>query len=57
MDQGELLARLESVVDRLESIGSDHEARIRSIERNMQYAMGVVAVILAAAPFVFKALL
>lgn len=56
MDQGELVARLESCVDRLEKIGEDHEARLRTIESRMWYAMGVVAVILAAAPFVFKAL-
>ena len=56
MGTGELLARLESVVERLEAIGADHETRLRSIEQRMWYAMGVVALVLVAAPFVFKAL-
>lgn len=56
MDQGELLARLESCVERLEAIGADHETRLRTLEQRMWYAMGVIAVVLAAAPFVFKAL-
>lgn len=56
MDQGELLARLEAVVDRLENIGADHETRLRTLESRMWYAMGVIGLILVAAPFVFKAL-
>lgn len=56
MDQGELIVRLEAAVEKLESIGSDHETRLRTIESRMWYAMGVIGIILAAAPFVFKAL-
>jgi hypothetical protein len=51
-----LVARLEECVDRLEKIGADHEARIRTLENRQWYAMGIVGFILAAAPFVFKAL-
>lgn len=56
MDQGEIIARLEAVTDRLENIGADHETRIRAIEQRMWYAMGMIALVLVAAPFVFKAL-
>ncbi len=56
MGQAELVARLESCVDRLEVIGADHEERLRTIESRMWYAMGAIALILVAAPFVFKAL-
>ena len=56
MAQGDLITRLESCVVRLEQIGADHETRLRTIEQRMWYAMGMVALILAAAPFVFKAL-
>lgn len=52
--QGELVARLEECVKRLENIGADHESRIRSIEQRMLYAMGAIGLVLAAAPFVFK---
>jgi hypothetical protein len=34
VDQGELLARLETVVDRLETLLADHETRLRSLEQN-----------------------
>lgn len=50
MGPGELLARLESVVGRLEAIGADHETRLRVLEGRMLYAMGAVAVTLAAVP-------
>lgn len=56
MSPAELLARLESVVDRLEAIGADHETRIRTLEQRMWYATGVIGLILVAAPFIFKAL-
>ncbi len=56
MSPAELLTRLETVVERLEAIGADHETRIRTLESRMWYATGVVALILVAAPFVFKAL-
>lgn len=51
-----LVARLEECVKRLEKIGADHETRIRTLEQRQLYAMGVIGLILAAAPFVFKAL-
>lgn len=59
MDQGEFIARLEAVTDRLESIKEvfdDHEKRIRTLETRQWYAMGVIGFILALAPFVFKSL-
>jgi hypothetical protein len=56
VDATKILARLETIVDRLEVVLADHEARLRKLEDRMAYAAGVVALILVAAPFVFKAL-
>lgn len=51
-----VLTRLELLMERLEVVLDDHETRLRTLESRMWYATGVVALILVAAPFVFKAL-
>lgn len=52
--QGDLIARLGTIVDRLEKVLDDHETRMRSLEQWRWKAAGAAAVVVLVAGYVLK---